>query len=150
MPTYSELLRDPKWQRKRLEVLRRDDFTCQECGSTTKTLHVHHCYYERGRKPWDYPSSGLLTLCYECHEYETVSYGNDKSQHPFLRDLAEIGFTGLDMESLSYAFAGGEFSRTRKELRSIITNAVSNEQFYVSCLDLLGLSPRIGRDKGDG
>lgn len=29
--TYSQKLRDPRWQKKRLEILERDSFTCQHC-----------------------------------------------------------------------------------------------------------------------
>lgn len=66
---YSEKFKDPRWQRKRLEVLKRDDFTCLACRSTKKQLHVHHCYYVSQRDPWDYSTSSLLTLCEECHEW---------------------------------------------------------------------------------
>ena len=65
--TYAEKLRDPKWQRKRLEIMKRDGFGCRDCGETTKTLHVHHCYYGKC-EPWEVRSELLLTLCWECHE----------------------------------------------------------------------------------
>jgi len=72
MPSYRELLLDPRWQRRRAEVLIRDDFTCQNCGSTTETLFVHHNYYEKNRMPWEYPSDddwphALETICEKCH-----------------------------------------------------------------------------------
>lgn len=31
-------------------------------------LQVHHCKYESGRQPWEYPDEVLRTLCDECHE----------------------------------------------------------------------------------
>lgn len=65
--TYSEKLKDPRWQKKRLEVLNRDNFTCRDCGSDKKTLHVHHCAYS-GPDPWMASESSLLTLCADCHE----------------------------------------------------------------------------------
>lgn len=65
--TYSEKLKSPKWQKKRLQILQRDDFKCQLCKSTENTLHIHHEMYENGREPWDYPDSVLKTLCYKCH-----------------------------------------------------------------------------------
>lgn len=67
---YSEKLKDPRWQKKRLEVLQRNEFTCQECGSTEDTLHVHHRYYERGKNPWEYPDESMETLCFICHSRE--------------------------------------------------------------------------------
>lgn len=65
--TYSEKLKDPRWQKKRLEVLQRDGFKCLDCGDGKKTLNVHHCAYV-GRDPWLVPDSVLMTLCHECHE----------------------------------------------------------------------------------
>ena len=66
--SYSEKLKDPRWQKKRLEVLQRDNFTCLACGSAEKTLHVHHCYYVGKRNPWEYDSDSLLTFCENCHD----------------------------------------------------------------------------------
>ena len=65
---YAALLRDPRWQRKRLEILERDGWQCQACGDKTKTLHVHHNWYRNGADPWDYDGSCLTTLCEDCHE----------------------------------------------------------------------------------
>lgn len=65
--TYREKLKDPRWQRKRLEILERDNWTCCVCGATEDTLNVHHGYYCRGRNPWDYPDDTLWTLCEICH-----------------------------------------------------------------------------------
>ena len=69
---YSKLLKDPRWQKKRLEILQRDEFACQNCFDTETTLHVHHRYYKKGNLPWDYPEKSLVTLCEICHEYETT------------------------------------------------------------------------------
>ena len=60
--------RHPKWQKKRLEVLQRDDFTCQKCGDAETELHVHHRTYHRGRKVWETPIDDLVTLCKPCHK----------------------------------------------------------------------------------
>lgn len=64
---YGEKLKDPRWQRKRLEIMDRDEWTCQECGDTTRTLHVHHKKYT-GENPWDAPDDDLVTICEVCHE----------------------------------------------------------------------------------
>lgn len=68
--SYQEKCRLPQWQKRRLEILSRDAFTCTKCAATTKQLHVHHRYYERGRDPWDYPDDALATLCEDCHKAE--------------------------------------------------------------------------------
>lgn len=66
--TYSEQLKHPFWQRKRLGVLSAANFQCSCCGEKEKTLHVHHKQYVKGRMPWEYEDSELEALCYECHE----------------------------------------------------------------------------------
>lgn len=66
--TYYEKLRDPRWQKKRLEIMQRDEFMCRDCCSTTETLNVHHVAYKAKTDPWDYPDSDLVTLCEDCHE----------------------------------------------------------------------------------
>lgn len=67
-PTYYELLRHPKWQRKRLEILELFGFSCSQCGATDQTLNVHHAYYEKGLRPWEYPNQSLHALCDTCHQ----------------------------------------------------------------------------------
>lgn len=65
--TYAEKLRDPRWQRKRLEIFERDKFSCRFCADTESPLHVHHRRYDRLKDPWDYPNDNFLTLCETCH-----------------------------------------------------------------------------------
>lgn len=68
MNNYSELLKDPRWQKKRLEILSLDGWQCRQCNNKKETLHVHHMYYEKGKMPWEYDNSALVTYCWECHE----------------------------------------------------------------------------------
>ncbi len=72
MTAYLEKFKDPRWQKKRLKILERDNFTCQECSNQEMTLHVHHRYYKTKTDPWDYPNEALITLCEECHEIERM------------------------------------------------------------------------------
>jgi hypothetical protein len=65
---YSELLRHPFWQRKRLLVFQRDNFACVKCNDSLSNLQVHHKYYKPNTNPWDYPDDALITLCELCHE----------------------------------------------------------------------------------
>lgn len=66
--TYSEKLKDPRWQKRRLELLDAADWTCRECRTKTETLHVHHGLYRRGVDPWDYEDAVMHVLCESCHE----------------------------------------------------------------------------------
>lgn len=67
MAEYSELLRHPFWQKKRLLILARDKFTCLQCFDTLSNLQIHHDYYEPNTMPWDYPDECFETLCGLCH-----------------------------------------------------------------------------------
>lgn len=65
--------RQAQWNKRRSEILKRDNYTCQHCGRTPKDgveLQVHHLTYINGHKPWEYPDYALLTLCKGCHSKE--------------------------------------------------------------------------------
>ena len=81
--TYQEKLKDPRWQRRRLEIFERDEWKCQACGSDKKTLHVHHKFYITGKDPWDYGDDALSTICERCHNDE------HKLRKQFEQDLIE-------------------------------------------------------------
>lgn len=90
------MLSDPRWQKKRLEVMQRDNFTCQHCGCVDKTLHVHHKYYRDGNDPWDYPLNTFITLCDKCHNEE-----HDNKEIPYLMfELNKLGFTHKMIEDV--------------------------------------------------
>lgn len=69
-PSYAELLRRPEWQRKRLEIMKRDGWACRRCGDEKSTFNVHHRRYFKGRAPWEYDGDDLVTLCEFCHEVQ--------------------------------------------------------------------------------
>lgn len=90
---YSEKLRDPRWQRKRLEVFEAARFRCQHCFDSTSTLHAHHTVYIKGREPWEYVEPGLvICLCDKCH----------KNWHTF-KNLLDIYFGYLNAENIERA-----------------------------------------------
>ncbi|MCP4345705.1 MAG: AAA family ATPase [Desulfobacterales bacterium] len=93
---YSEKLKDPRWQKKRLEIFQRDNWTCQEpdCGDTATTLVVHHKQYIPDVEPWEYEDEDLVTLCVNCHEdkhspYITAQYHIDIGIEKTLDTLEE-------------------------------------------------------------
>jgi len=66
--TYSDKLKDPRWQELRLEIIARDGHKCVICDET-QNLHVHHGYYTSYFKnPWEYEDITLHTLCATCHD----------------------------------------------------------------------------------
>lgn len=90
-PTYYELLQDPRWQKKRLELFQAADWRCLDCGESNRTLHVHHSYYERGVKPWEYPNESLTVLCRDCHK---VAQDGMTLLH---REIGKLGIIGSDV-----------------------------------------------------
>jgi len=68
--TYSQKLKDPRWQKKRLQIFDRDGWKCTVCNDNETTLHVHHSFYKKDAEPWDYQNESLKTLCENCHEAE--------------------------------------------------------------------------------
>jgi hypothetical protein len=67
---YQKKLAHPKWQKKRLVIMQRDNFYCQYCNVADEELHVHHRYYLPNTEIWDYPDESLITLCNSCYESE--------------------------------------------------------------------------------
>lgn len=98
---YRAKFKDPRWQKKRLEVMERDNFECQYCGSGKTTLNIHHLYYIGNKDPWDYPLSALLTLCEICHEDETANLPAAEKQ--LIQALKVAGFNSNNMSELSAA-----------------------------------------------
>lgn len=85
MSDFWEQYKHPLWQKKRLEILEREHFTCEMCGSDDDPLHIHHVYYERGLKPWEYPDNCYRCLCKDCHDF------CQERRRRFNRLLAEHG-----------------------------------------------------------
>lgn len=99
---YSEKLKDPRWQKKRLEVFERDEWSCQRCGDPEHTLTVHHFSYSAGKEPWDYPLDNFMTLCQPCHDFE---YANRPTyENMILQTLRQKGFMADDLFRLVSAF----------------------------------------------
>lgn len=67
---YSKKLSKPQWQKKRLECFERAGWKCQRCGSTSRSLHLHHPQYDGTfeKQPWEYDD--LEVLCSKCHKQE--------------------------------------------------------------------------------
>lgn len=66
--SYSDKLKDPRWQKKRLKIMERDNWKCYNCDDEESTLNIHHKKYIKGRDPWEYPDKLLVTVCEKCHK----------------------------------------------------------------------------------
>jgi hypothetical protein len=124
---YLALLRDPRWQKKRLEVMSRDGFMCQWCCAEDKTLNVHHTYYRRGAAPWDYPTESLVTLCEDCHETK-----GEETRKALQHWSGVAAAKGIADEVIAYIRA-----------RASALSDVSDRIPVVSSQDLIGISAAL-------
>ena len=110
---YRQKLKDPRWQKKRLEVFQRDNFTCCYCGEWEETLHVHHLRYRKGFEPWDYDFSDLLTVCETCHSFESAQRGT--IEQALLETLRDTGFSASDLQELVFTLDNAHFCCEKRE-----------------------------------
>ena len=73
---YNQQLKHPLWAKKRLTILKRDEYKCRLCGSK-HNLQVHHIKYSKDKKAWEYPNLNLITLCEECHKKVHADLNHD-------------------------------------------------------------------------
>jgi hypothetical protein len=106
------------------------------CKNDREELHVHHRYYEKNKKPWEYDSSDLFCLCKDCHK----TYG-------FLLEILESFLNphpDYMHELIGYAVALNEIhgDRTKKAERGIAPEYFMNNNFegllrgYSLCLEM--------------
>lgn len=120
--TYKEKLLDPRWQKKRLEVLSRDNFTCIKCGDAKNTLHVHHKSYKGN--PWEINISELETLCALCHEKShEKEFTYDHENHPVVFRIKKVSFNFQDL-------IGDDYSSIRENMNSDQYNRMNSILFW--------------------
>lgn len=89
---YADKLKDPRWQKKRLKIMERDNWTCRGCGRDDNQLQVHHLRYSN--EPWEIGDDDLITFCHECHESAEASISSIKDG--LVKTQRISGVTGLD------------------------------------------------------
>lgn len=137
--SYWQQLKDPKWQRRRLEIMQRDEFTCQNCFDSGCTLHVHHKHYVKGRKPWEYLDHELVTLCDRCHDvaHERIGAFRDllaqlRVAGPFCEDEAHALVAGWASVGLDGDFSGYQEGSPSEFLIGRIAGAISKHVYRMS------------------
>lgn len=122
---YLEKLKDPRWQKMRLEVFERDGWTCQRCYDTETTLNVHHRYYKDNADPWDYPLEALVTLCENCHrEEKEVRPSYEQGMLHALREK----FFAEDVSELAIGFHTMPLCHVPEVIASVYQWALSDEK----------------------
>ena len=156
--TYSEKLKDPRWQKKRLEVMEYNDFCCEVCGDSKSTLHVHHNEYLKGREVWDYERDQLSVICDSCHE-ETHSKtdflkyvcsfanlegpGNSRDELAFLI----AGYLGLEYEKVLSQSDWESCSFTLAPYACGINAAIEGKELLANHLDVF-FKEKYGEENG--
>lgn len=135
---YSTKLRDPRWQKIRLQVFERDMWCCQYCFGSEITLHVHHLYYERDKEPWEYPLEALTTLCADCHESETRE--RPVAENSLLEALRRRGFSAFCVSQLADGFNVMPMVHCEDVVATSIKYSLTSEplQNILGTLSLLG------------
>lgn len=133
--------RTTKNSRKRLEILKRFDFHCEDCGSGEITLNVHHSYYERGLKPWEYPDESLHALCEGCHIQHQdgmtelhraigqLPLGEVETLRGYIAGMLSHLDVGAPIVVLNYPFAAGladAFNLTPEEVIDTLNERVTD------------------------
>ena len=67
--SYKEQLTHPLWIKKRIEILERDNYCCQICGSELHKLEVHHLCYLPDFLIWEYDDELMVSVC-GIHHYQ--------------------------------------------------------------------------------
>lgn len=122
---YLEKLRDPRWQKKRLEILEYANWRCQICGNSKETLHVHHSYYEGRKDPWNYPNGSLICICESCHKtfHKNPKYPVGATQQDEI-DPPDAWFLAPFPQdtSIDHKLPPEEIAKMFKELREKLSN----------------------------
>lgn len=63
---YRMMLSDYRWKNFRERVFNYHKKQCKCCNSD-KGLQVHHLFYEKNKKPWEYDVETVVPLCADCH-----------------------------------------------------------------------------------
>ena len=129
--SYLEKLKDPRWQKKRLEIFERDNWMCQKCFDEKSTLVIHHKLYLPKTEPWDYPQELLITLCQPCHEEEWQSAQIDQS----LLHAVHSKFFSDDISEIAVGFYTMELPLQRENYGATIGWAltdISTQNFIVA------------------
>jgi len=113
MNSYAKDYKDPRWQKRRLEILERDKWECSNCGDKSTQLHVNHRFYSDNRKPWDYEDDELDTLCAPCHEKSTEQQRQLRRALCRACDLEKVlgftfGVTGVEITAEEFSDLGIE------------------------------------------
>lgn len=117
---YTDKLKDPRWQKKRLAIMERDGWKCLKCLDEKSTLHVHHLSYSG--EPWEAPDDQLVTLCEHCHLLIEVNRLD-------ATDYKAIKFINSNGNVILFVVTGGRLIVFKKVEQDTETISLTSELF---------------------
>jgi len=87
---FKESYSDPKWRAFSEEIRALYAWQCRWCRATDKRTQVHHLFYKKGAKPWDYSKKDVILLCGDCHA----------TAHELLTQFRELIFPRMSPQAL--------------------------------------------------
>lgn len=114
MPFDRNDYRDEQWIIFARKIRRDAGNACEQCRRSDVTTQVHHKYYVKGRRAWQYQRNEVTLLCVSCHEqmHEQLQqfrkYVFGKLNHQSFRILNGalcVGLDHYDPLELMHAFA---------------------------------------------
>ena len=113
---YREYLQSDRWKKLRLEVIKRDNFKCQDCNENVE--NVHHLDYQYLNT--DKEKEFCISLCGKCHKKRhKIKTNNSKDEEkkvfkkglpcPICSNPTELRMTMSGEQYLcpNYAYCGG-------------------------------------------
>ena len=119
---FKDQYNHPKWQAKRLEIMRRDNYCCVLCDSEDKQLHVHHRYYKRGKKLWEYKKECYLTVCHSCHEYLHIVQDELNNSLSLVNPILLECLAKSDLKKIATILYNGEMEAVKKYAKTLKYN----------------------------
>ncbi len=81
----SDIHKSMRWKKKREQILRRDNYLCQDCkryGKRVDATEVHHIKHVDEYPELAFQSSNLISLCAACHNKRHPEKGKKKRYPP--------------------------------------------------------------------
>ena len=107
---YKDQIKDPRWQKKRLEILELYGFQCTNCQTKETSLHVHHFKYKTNHKIWEYNEDELTVLCEDCHK--TLHTYKKRIEDSVPNDIYILGKVANLLNDLQYKWSNIDYFRT--------------------------------------
>ncbi|MBF0279108.1 MAG: hypothetical protein HQM13_15010 [SAR324 cluster bacterium] len=138
--SFQKKLKDPQWEKRRIEVLENAQWRCQLCGSKKEELHVHHSYHEKGKNPWDYPDSALIALCHSCHAEKT----HKPSFLSFNESRFLFAFIGENLERIAADLSIVARGRRHEDMRRHVDRYWELKKNLALFVSILGKMKEVG------